>query len=65
MSTEDVFIEQGLESSVLTEVKDLIKIRGKTLPVKILNVKDILHPFKEQMLNELPRIIAGETKHHS
>lgn len=63
--TEDVFIEQGLESSVLTEVKDLIKIRGKTLPVKILNVKDILHPFKEQMLNELPRIIAGETKHHS
>jgi adenylate cyclase len=62
--TEDVFVEQGLESSVLTEVKDLIKLRGKSLPVKILNVKDILTPFKQQMLNEIPRIIAGETKHN-
>lgn len=60
--TEDVFIEQGLEESVLTEVKDLIKLRGKKLPVKILNVKDILTPFKQQMLNEIPRIIAGTTK---
>jgi adenylate cyclase len=60
--TEDVFIEQGLEGTVQTEIKDLIKIRGKKLPVKILNVKDILTPFKEQMLNEIPRIIAGETK---
>jgi hypothetical protein len=47
---------------VLTEVKDLIKLRGKKLPVKILNVKDILTPFKEKMLNEIPRIIAGEIK---
>jgi adenylate cyclase len=61
--TEDVFIEQGLEGFVLTEVKDLIKLRGKKLPVKILNVKDILTPFKEQMLNEIPRIVAGEIKH--
>lgn len=60
--TEDVFVEQGLEESVLTEVKDLIKLRGKKLPVKILNVKDILTPFKEKMLDEIPRIIAGEVK---
>lgn len=60
--TEDVFIEQGLEGSVLTEVKDLIKLRGKKLPVKILNVKDILTPFKEQMLNEIPLIIEAKTK---
>lgn len=60
--TEDVFVEQGLEGTVLTEVKDLIKLRGKKLPVKILNVKDILTPFKEQMLEEIPRIIAGESK---
>lgn len=60
--TEDVFIEQGLEESVLTEVKDLIKLRGKKLPIKILNVKDILTPFKQQMLDEIPRIIEGETK---
>ncbi len=60
--TEDVCVEQGLEDSVLTEEKDLIKLRGKKLPVKILNVKDILTPFKEQMLNEIPRIIAGEVK---
>lgn len=60
--TGDVFVEQGLEESVLTEEKDLIKLRGKKLPVKILNVKDILTPFKAQMLNEIPRIIAGEVK---
>ncbi len=60
--TEDMFIEQGLEGSVLTEVKDLIKLRGKKLPVKILNVKDILTPFKQQMLDEIPRIIAGASK---
>jgi adenylate cyclase len=60
--TEDVFIEQGLEGAILTEVKDLIKLRGKKLPVKILNVKDILTPFKEQMLNEIPLIIAADKK---
>ena len=60
--TEDVIVEQGLEEFVLTEAKDLIKLRGKKLPIKILNVKDILTPFKEKMLNEIPRIIAGEVK---
>jgi adenylate cyclase len=59
--TEDVFVEHGLEGMVLTEVKDLIKLRGKKLPVKILSVKDILTPFKEEMLTEIPKIIASET----
>lgn len=55
--TEDVFVEQTLERLILTEDKDFIRLRGKKLPVKTLAVKDILSPFKQQMLDEIPLII--------
>ncbi len=55
--TEDVFVEEGLEGVVLTEDKDFIRLRGKKLPVKTLVVADILTPFKQQMLDEIPLII--------
>ncbi len=60
--TEEVFVEQGLEGLIETCVKDLIKIRGKRLPVTILSVTDILSPFKAQMLAQIPLIIAGQNK---
>ncbi len=58
MMTEDVFIEQGLEDMIDTEIKDLIKLRGKEIPVNTLIVKDILTPFKSAALNEIERILA-------
>ncbi len=60
--TEDVFVEQGLQGLVSTRMKDLIKIRGKRLPVNILSVTDILTPFKQQMLAQILVIIAGQKK---
>ncbi len=60
--TEDVFIEQGLQGLVSTQMKDLIKIRGKRLPVNILSVTDILTPFKQQMLAQIGGIITGQKK---
>jgi len=60
--TEDVFIEQSLEGMIKTHVKDLIKIRGKRLPVNILSVTDILTPFRDKMLAQIPVILAGQKK---
>lgn len=60
--TEDVFIEQSLEGMIKTQVKDLIKIRGKRLPVNILSVTDILTPFRDKMLAQIPVILAGQKK---
>ncbi|NOQ34634.1 MAG: HAMP domain-containing protein [Methylococcaceae bacterium] len=55
--TEDVFVEQSLEGFILTEDKDFIRLRGKKLPVKTLVITDILTPFKQKMLDEIPLII--------
>jgi adenylate cyclase len=60
--TEDVLVEQGLQGTVSIRMKDLIKIRGKRLPVNILSVTDILTPFKEQMLAQILVIVAGQKK---
>ncbi|MDQ7089705.1 MAG: adenylate/guanylate cyclase domain-containing protein [Methylococcales bacterium] len=55
--TEDVFAEQNLNGLIDVDDKDFIKLRGKKLPIKTLVVSDILTPFKQQMLAEIPLII--------
>ena len=55
--TEDMFIEQNLDGLIKVEDKDYIKLRGKKLPIKTLIVSDILTPFKQKMLDEIPKII--------
>ena len=55
--TEDMFIEQNLDGLIQVEDKDYIKLRGKKLPLKTLIVSDILTPFKQKMLDEIPLII--------
>jgi len=55
--TEDVFVEQELEGLIDVQIKDFIKLRGKRLPVKTLIVEDVLTPFKQKMLDEIPKII--------
>jgi adenylate cyclase len=55
--TEDMFIEQNLDGLIEVEDKDFIKLRGKKLPIKTLIVSNILTPFKQKMLDEIPLII--------
>ena len=55
--TEFMMLDYQLKNKILFEVQEIIKLRGKKLPVRVLKVTDITTPFKKNILNEITKII--------
>jgi len=60
--TELVVLEHFMDKKIKFEMKEIIAIRGKKLPIRTLRVKDITTPFRGEMIKEIERIIGERIK---
>jgi adenylate cyclase len=57
--TELMMVNYKLKNKILFEVKEIIQLRGKKLPVRTLKITDITTPFRNKISNEIIKIISA------